>query len=752
MSSAELMSERERIKQHHVRSLAGAAQKAAGPLVLLLIVIAFFWKIVLTNQYSWIESPDLANQVVPWLNYEAQQFHMHRFPIWDPFLFGGQSLIGQGQPGLAYPLNWLLFALPLRDGHLNIDILNWYYLSIHYFAALFCYLLCRDLGRGRIASVLAGVAFGLGGYIGNTDWPQMINGAIWGPLVFLFLFRVGRGVRPIASSAFCGLFLGVSWLSGHHQIPIFLTLATCGAWVYFLFEHGRLKPSLLKPAAVFLVFFVCAGALQIWPAYEYGHLALRWVGSQHDPVAWNEPVPYTVHQLYSISPIYLLGILIPGYYGSVFVGVVALALASLALVCWWKTREVRVIFGVGVAGLFLALANNDVFHGMMYAIVPFIDKARSPGAAFYLSQFAIATLLAFGLDTIFLPDRRPVLRPLARILLAFGVLVLLILFAVELGHALGRSFDDRVGMCPLAAFALAALIYRSSRNGSSLGWIGALIIGVYLLELGNVSLYAVPTKDHKELAIYRTAFDTTKPVADFLRSQPGLLRAEVSREAVWFNFGDWYGLDSMDGILPSLPSNFCNLDFGSRRTLMLYGTNYTISRKPTMDGQQELFRDDSGLLVFKNPDAFPRVWTVHEALQVKDPAGASRLSQDNNFDLRKKTFSYQTPPRMEQCDGDAVRSFERDINATTLVVDMKCRGIVVQSENNAPGWIATVDGARTPIYEAYTTLRGVVAGPGEHKIEMHYRPLSVIGGGVATGLAFLGALLFLVAPLLRRPT
>jgi len=717
---------------------------------LLLIVIGFFWKIVLTNQYSWIESPDIANQVVPWLSYQAQQFHMHRFPIWDPFLFGGQSLIGQGQPGAAYPLNWILFSLPLDRGHLNIDILNWYFVSIHYLAALFCYLLCRDLGRGRIACVLAGVAFGVGGYIGNTDWPQMINGAIWGPLVFLFLFRVGRGVRPIASAAFCGLFLGVSWLSGHHQIPLFLTLAVCGVWVYFLLEHGRLKRSLLAPAGVFLMFFVCAGALQMWPAYEYGHLAARWVGSQHDPVAWNEAVPYTVHQLFSISPIYLLGILIPGYYGPVFVGVVGLALASLALARCWTTREVRIIFAVGVAGLFVALARNDVFHGMLYAVVPLIEKARSPGAAIYLSQFAIATLLAFGLDTIFLPESRPILRRLALILLGFGVLVLLILFAVLLGHALGWTFDDRVGMCPLAAFALAALIYRSSRNGRSLGWVAALIIGLYLLEQGNVALYAVPTKDDKNLAICRTAFDTTKDVAGFLKSQPWPVRADVNRGDVGFNFGDWYGIDSMSGVIPSLPANLCTLDFASQRTLTLFGTNYAVSRKPTRDGQQELFRDSSGLIVFKNPNALPRVWTVHEAVQVEDRADASRHSQDNNFDLRKKTFSYATPPRMEQCDGDVVRRFEREINSTTVIVDMKCRGIVVQSENNAPGWVATVDGARTPIYEAYTTLRGVVTDPGLHKIEMHYRPLSVIGGAVATGSAFLGALAFCVVPLLRR--
>src|SRR5713101_670080 len=96
------------------RRMREIALAVAPPAALLLIVIGFFWKIVLTNQFSWIESPDIANQVVPWLDYQAQQFHLHRIPMWDPFLFGGQSLIGQGQSGLAYPLNWILFLLPLE--------------------------------------------------------------------------------------------------------------------------------------------------------------------------------------------------------------------------------------------------------------------------------------------------------------------------------------------------------------------------------------------------------------------------------------------------------------------------------------------------------------------------------------------------------------------------------------------------------------------------------------------------------------
>ncbi|HVV44526.1 MAG TPA: hypothetical protein VHC72_04950, partial [Bryobacteraceae bacterium] len=128
-------------------------RKAAAPFLLLLIFIGFFWKLLLTNQYSWLQSPDLAYQVLPWFQYQAAQFHQHVFPLWDPREFGGQSLIGQDQPGLLYPLNWILFSLPMPHGRISVHYLNWYYMLIHYMGALFCYWLCRDLGRSELASV-----------------------------------------------------------------------------------------------------------------------------------------------------------------------------------------------------------------------------------------------------------------------------------------------------------------------------------------------------------------------------------------------------------------------------------------------------------------------------------------------------------------------------------------------------------------------------------------------------------------------
>jgi hypothetical protein len=101
-------------------------------LVLISISVGMFWKITLTNQYTWLNSPDFSQQVAPWFQFQAREWHQHRFPLWDPYHWAGQPLIGQMQPGAMYPLNWLVFLAPLKDGFISIVLLHWYMVVIHF--------------------------------------------------------------------------------------------------------------------------------------------------------------------------------------------------------------------------------------------------------------------------------------------------------------------------------------------------------------------------------------------------------------------------------------------------------------------------------------------------------------------------------------------------------------------------------------------------------------------------------------------
>jgi uncharacterized membrane protein YfhO len=50
------------------------------------------------------------------------------------------------------------------------------------------------------------------------------------------------------------------------------------------------------------------------------------------------------------------------------------------------------------------------------------------------------------------------------------------------------------------------------------------------------------------------------------------------------------------------------------------------------------------------------------------------------------------------------------------------------SDTFYPGWTAFVDGERAPIYEVFGALRGIAAGPGDHRVKMLYRPPIVMYG------------------------
>lgn len=720
-----------------------------GPAILFLLVVAFFWKLVLTNQFTWLATPDIARQVMPWFQLQAGEWHHFRFPMWDPYGWGGQPLLGQAQPGAAYPLNWLLFVMPLQNGWMRQLSLHWYLVLIHYLAAVFAYWLARDLGRSRGASILAGCVFALGGYVGTTDWPQMVNGAIWAPLILLFLFRCVQGRRPLASAIFSGFFLGVSWLSGHHQIPIYLSLTVAGLWLFFILRNGRPHRTLIRLAAISVMFAILASGLQTLPTIEYGRLAQRWSGAE-EPVKWHDVTPYNVHRQFQSTPLTLLGTVIPTMHSYVdpFIGAVALALGILGIALGWEDSRVRWLALLALGGFFFALGGNSLLHGVLYSVLPMVEKARVPGAALLIFNVAISALAAYGIDH--LNETRAAIwsRRASWVAGLFAAILFMASLLFSATHVSVFITDDRLVMTGLFCALLAALLYGWRNGQISRPAAVACLIFLVITELGNDIGYWMPHVSEKQRMGEIANLATDSDIVEFIRQTEGLPRVSYDNDLILHNIGDWYGMETWENYAVSVPVALWSREIFSPRFQDMLGIRYYIGLKPRRPDAVEVFTGASGHKVYRIPGAFPRAWPVHQAEQVRNEDEAKIHMADPAFDLFTRTFLAEKPPALEQCPGeeDAQLVLHRP-NYVKVTANLRCKGMVILDDVWFPGWKATVDGKSARIYDAYEILRGVVVGPGQHTIEFRYRPRSVFLGAFMS----LTALIVVLVLAFRRP-
>ena len=701
--------------------------------VLFLVMAGYYWKLTLTRQFEWMSGPDLAEQVLPWFHIQAQAWHAGHFPLWDPYVWTGQPLLGQAQPGAAYPLNWILFLLPLEDGHIAGWALTWYFVAIHLMAAAFCYLFCRSLERSRTASLAAGLVFSLSGYLGNTAWPQMINGAVWIPLVFLFQLRASRSSRPAANAALSGMFLGIAFLSGHHQVPIFTAVAWIGVWIYLLTRNRRL----LLPAAAALLFAGLSGAMQTLPAWEYGRLAQRWVGVP-EPIAWDQPVPYSVHAHYDLKAFSLFGIVFPGVkaHFDPFLGVVAFALALFAVSTLWRDTRVRLLAALAGAALLYALGHNSVFQGVLYGLIPQLDKARSPSAVVVLFQFAAAALAAFGIDQLATAWS---VRG-TWLLAGFGALTLAVAEAAIFAHNLTFPADDRIVLTAVIALLAAGLFAAWRRQAVTAMQARVLLVLLLLLELGNNGQYSLADRSDRGQMQWLDKIYANADIAAYLRKQPGFQRAEVAQDAFAPNWGDFHGVEMHGGKGASVTTNVLQSEFFSLTGRRMYGVAYTIAGAPQPDSGNEVFSGASGMKVYRR-DAFPRAWAVHELVRVPNPSEGNILVGQAPESFRRKAHMVGPLPPLETCAApDTVELVEHAPDRLAIRAEMACGGMVILSDTFYPGWRARVDHLPAEIHEVNGAMRGVAVPRGTHTITMRYRPVSVYLGAALTLLGILGAL------------
>ena len=389
------------------------------------------------------------------LSYFARDFFLDavretgRFPLWQPYLFGGMPFIDGMHGDIFYPFTLALWFLDART------MWGWK-MALHIFlAGVFTFIwLRRGLGLGRGAAFFGGLVYMMGADLVSLVFPggdgKLFVSAL-APLAFWLTERAVRGRRP-GDYAFLALGLTLIVLTSHMQLAYF---CIWGISLYFLFRlweqwrearQGRAVARQLALFAVAGVLGVGAAAIQFFPPLGY----LRETSHRADKTVQTTAASgYEFSTRYSIHPEETLALVVPEFVGHAaqgdpqrptywgrngfklnneFAGFIPLLLLPVLLL---RRREPRTWFfiGLGTLALLYALGGNTPFFRLFY-LVPGVKLFRAPSVIIFLYGLSLATLGAMALDRLLAWRRTEENGAAARYLwIATGVFGMLALLA-----------------------------------------------------------------------------------------------------------------------------------------------------------------------------------------------------------------------------------------------------------------------------------------------------------------------------------
>ena len=733
-----------------------------------LITIGFFWQLLFTpNTYMPAGGGDLASFLYPVYHYAARNLKQGVIPLWNPYLYGGAPFVGDIQSGLFYPVNLLVFLLVPELTYPTMELLA----VLHFFlAGAFMYLCLRSLERrvvrrdtlslqrlSRLAALGGAVAFMFSDlfitHFGNLN---MIAGAAWLPLIFLFYHRAMLE-RRLSRAAWAGLFLGIATLAGHIQVTLFIALALTLYTAYQIYIAPSPISNLQSPISnLVLTIAVALGvsALILLPSYEMANYTLR------------AALDYGQASQYSLAPGQLIGLLAPNFFGRDpshhwspwervevgYIGVLPLVLALLAVLLR-RENLVRFLLGLAVVSLLLSLGGYSILHGWLYRWVPGFEGLRAPARFVYLMDFALAVLAALGLDALLRPlerGQRIIYRRLLR--MAPWVLVGIGLLAAPFGYFAildAQSKDavvfwrvsmavDSVALFLLFLAASLAILWMRGYRWVRRNTLGLLAVGLIAVDLASTGAYVDLGHQDPTMGFHHPA------AIEFLKADTGRYRIDT-RTDVWEfwqpDLSLLHGIHDVWGVVNPLTLADYNRyweHMGSRSSVLydFLNAKYLVGSKGVaLDWEKfvPVFEGDPQVNIYLNTRALPRAFLVHQALVAADHEEAFDLIHQPDFDPSEVVV-------LEGAGGEVLPTDEAEMvsivsyqpNEILLDVTTAAPGYLVLSEVYYPGWRAYVDGREEVIWRANYTFRAIHLEPGPHRVRLLFAPLAwKVGLGIS---------------------
>jgi hypothetical protein len=673
-----------------------------------------------------------------------------RLPIWSPHSYGGIPFVADLQAAVFYLPRWLTVLIslpwdfPLQALQIEAIVHIW-------LAGSFTYALAFSITRNSLASLLAAVAFGLGGYL--TSYPilqlAILETITWLPLVLLLIREgVGRAhhsERPatVAWFAGAGLILALSVTAGHPQTALHMAYI---ATAYYLFLTARARWRWTS-IVLFGLLIAAIGILvssPLWlPAGRFYAMSTR-AGAGYDFVTRGQPMLHYV-QILAPSAMTLWS---PEYIG--------LAGVILALLAWFGRRvdagqkaEIAFWTVVLLLSLWIAMGDSGVIFQLLYYVAPGFSLFRQQERLLAIASLSGGLLAAQGLSLWMQmqgEQRRKYVRRTALVFFVLFSLVTLILIVARPKTQAGW---------PLIVFGqaiVATLVFTLLFFGRRPRLQALLLILLLAVDLYAATFSGISRQDSSSGAYWLRPDWLVAYTKELQENAPTRID---SGNTFFANVGEVYGWEDLSGVSPIKPRVLEDMQQLPRERLwQLLNVSHVI-RQSSKDSDllTELSTIDEGLIpdrhaasqLYRFDNALPRAWMVYRWELAPDAGAAlARLAEPDFDPAMQVVFQTEMPPA-PVAEAPVADSPAPQVNVAAPVpgrleieVTTTDPGFLVISEWANPGWEALLDGDQAPLLTANYGLQAVWVPAGAHHITLRFQPQEVVIGVIVSLLTIVG--------------
>ena len=680
---------------------------------------------------------DPVRQQYPWKYLSISLEKNLQIPLWNPYTFSGQPLMGNLQSGTLYPINLIFFVLPFEAAW------SFYIFLEPILAGIFMYLYLKNLNLNNRSAAFGSIAFSFSGFfVSWLEWGTVLHTALWLPLIFLTIDKLTANIKDRVLNKWnlvLMLALSFSFLSGHLQIFFYSFLISI---FYLILRFTDLKNKKSVLISFLISFFLFALiTLPVWfEGLKFISLSGRSLDQDYRTIAgWFIPWQNAIQ------------VLIPDFFGNP---------ATLNYNGVWNYGEFVSYIGVGalIFALFSVFRKDKntiffllaIFIACIFAFptiiakipfkfgFPFISTSQ-PTRLVFIVDFSLSILAALGFD-YFIKNIKN--KKLIFVLLTIALLFILIWIYVLANLKSGSGINFQVAksnlFLPTALFVINSFVIflmlffkKSQKTFYGLSLLIILILALDLLRFAG---------KYTPFASANYLYPQTKTI-EYLKKNLGNYRIMASDSRILPpNFSIMYKIQTIDGYDPLYLQRYAEFSaalergtpdihapFGFNRIITpqnyhsrvidLLGVKYVLTFDELDKRNFAKVFQEGDTKIFLNKNVLPRAFFVNSLHISKSKQESIDYIYKNIYDLGSTAVVEESVKTNWTKNKFSIAKISKySENYISIKTKNSGDSFLVLTDNFYPTWKATIDGKPTKIYLTDFTFRGIEVPKGNHTV------------------------------------